>query len=383
MPRKRSGFTMIELLVVIGIIAFLATMTLNVLGDAADQAREAATATTVLKVNEMLEKRVGAYGRAMQGARLAKAGDALEKAAKQNMLPDTYGGRALAAVPVEPRLLRQRVAEILAYKFGFQKNFPQNFDESGDFLTANLQPGTNGIPDLLDQIKANPNMATPGQPSLNIIADPADASKWIPTNHTRVTESSEVLYYILTQTDVFGTPRAGSDSFQAGEIADTDGDGLMEFIDSWGQPLQFYRWPTRLINNDATNDAGALPVISATERQLAGKLIKGLRGTNTLIRDPLTIDPEDSLGLVWFELQRLQPPKPNLSLHVNPTTLHDFDVFHTPLIVSAGGDGYLGLLLPTDNSGTATHLCVPSFIYGDWELDDNITNRNRRSGGRN
>ena len=27
------------------------------------------------------------------------------------------------------------------------------------------------------------------------------------------------------------------------EVQDTDGDGLPEFVDAWGQPLQFFRWP--------------------------------------------------------------------------------------------------------------------------------------------
>jgi hypothetical protein len=33
------------------------------------------------------------------------------------------------------------------------------------------------------------------------------------------------------------------DDFTDKEVQDTDGDGLPEFIDAWGQPLQFYRWP--------------------------------------------------------------------------------------------------------------------------------------------
>ena len=33
------------------------------------------------------------------------------------------------------------------------------------------------------------------------------------------------------------------DDFTDREVQDTDGDGLPEFVDAWGQPLQFYRWP--------------------------------------------------------------------------------------------------------------------------------------------
>lgn len=62
-------------------------------------------------------------------------------------------------------------------------------------------------------------------------------------NHTHVTARSEMLYAILIE----GAGPLGSafepDDFTDREVADTDGDGLMEFVDPWGRPLQFYRWP--------------------------------------------------------------------------------------------------------------------------------------------
>ena len=33
------------------------------------------------------------------------------------------------------------------------------------------------------------------------------------------------------------------DDFTDREVQDTDHDGLPEFVDAWGQPLQFFRWP--------------------------------------------------------------------------------------------------------------------------------------------
>jgi prepilin-type N-terminal cleavage/methylation domain-containing protein len=62
-------------------------------------------------------------------------------------------------------------------------------------------------------------------------------------SHTHATARSEMLYAILVE----GTGPLGSsfsrDDFGPNEVADTDGDGLMEFVDAWGQPIQFYRWP--------------------------------------------------------------------------------------------------------------------------------------------
>jgi hypothetical protein len=39
-----------------------------------------------------------------------------------------------------------------------------------------------------------------------------------------------------------------ADSFSGNELADTDADNYMELVDAWGNPLRFYRWPTRLLH---------------------------------------------------------------------------------------------------------------------------------------
>ena len=61
--------------------------------------------------------------------------------------------------------------------------------------------------------------------------------------HKHNTARSEMLYALLVE----GSGPLGSvfsrDDFTDKEVQDTDNDGLPEFIDAWGQPLQFYRWP--------------------------------------------------------------------------------------------------------------------------------------------
>ncbi len=61
--------------------------------------------------------------------------------------------------------------------------------------------------------------------------------------HQHNTARSEVLYAVLVE----GSGPFGSifnrDEFTDKEVQDTDGDGMPEFVDAWGQPLQFYRWP--------------------------------------------------------------------------------------------------------------------------------------------
>jgi prepilin-type N-terminal cleavage/methylation domain-containing protein len=62
-------------------------------------------------------------------------------------------------------------------------------------------------------------------------------------SHIHSTARSEMLYALLVE----GTGPLGSvfspDEFTDREVKDTDGDGLPEFVDAWGQPLQFFRWP--------------------------------------------------------------------------------------------------------------------------------------------
>ncbi len=62
-------------------------------------------------------------------------------------------------------------------------------------------------------------------------------------NHTHKTARAEMLYAVLVE----GVGPLGSvfkrDDFTNREVGDTDGDGLMEFIDGWGEPIQFFRWP--------------------------------------------------------------------------------------------------------------------------------------------
>jgi type II secretory pathway pseudopilin PulG len=86
-------------------------------------------------------------------------------------------------------------------------------------------------------------------------------------NHTHKTARSEVLYALLVE----GQGPLGSvfskDDFTDKEVRDTDGDGMPEFVDAWGEPLQFFRWPIYYhsdlqrgvpVNNNFNPQAGAL-----------------------------------------------------------------------------------------------------------------------------
>ena len=63
------------------------------------------------------------------------------------------------------------------------------------------------------------------------------------TNHRHKTARAEMLYALLVE----GIGPLGSvfnrEDFRDTEVKDTDNDGVPEFVDGWGEPLQFFRWP--------------------------------------------------------------------------------------------------------------------------------------------
>ena len=69
-------------------------------------------------------------------------------------------------------------------------------------------------------------------------------------------------------------------------------------------------------------------------------------------RDLLLTDPDDPVGRLYSELERLDgnEGRPLFSVEFNEEKYHTPETYHTPLIVSAGKDGELGLREPNDTN---------------------------------
>jgi prepilin-type N-terminal cleavage/methylation domain-containing protein len=412
------GFTLIELLMVIAIIGIMLTMSLVVMFGITDQASEEATNSTIQKVNRLLELRIDSFNRAFPGNSAQ-----WEAAFISHVAREVATREGVPQARAEALLKRfaegSPVWQILAKKASYRFEFPQRMEEILAGAPFNNDSNSNTIPDTLELKLLRPTaeqQLRDGYDSIPPNASPTAGeitarmnALWAIHNLDRTTESSELLYFFLFHSGNFGSAEVSRDEFTEKEIADTDGDGLREFVDAWGQPLRFYRWPTRLIDpslplgafapnfateNDPTDlmtvlsvdrarvDVGAREV-DQLERNVAELLIKGLprklQFTNAYITaaciskidrpgitdvdviippDPLLRDPDDPAGLLYSLLESGIPTgnfTVDLSWEFNEQNYHTPDTFHAPLIVSPGLDGILGLYEPFD-VGTASDI---------------------------
>ena len=319
---------MIELLVVITIIAILATLTLQVVGGLLGQARDSATKATISKVQTLLNSRSQAFDRLLK--RKGYLVGTVEYSAAQTNYPNA---------PVSTQ-------KIVAIKYLQMKYFPQL---ASDVTLQTLQPN----------IYKNANAT-----------------------------SVEILYDFLTQANVLGDSPLGTDSFSSAEVKDTDNDGLPEILDGWGKPMRFYRWPTRFFRSQgqsppssATPNGFLNPITTAANPNQSPPYPQGYNDVATAqllfstlptfsgnLANDLQRDPDDPLqeclsNLIYFESQ-----------------FHTPATFHVFLVVSAGPDGQFGMFAPEDTANFGHLGAVNPNAVG--ALNDDIISLNVRAGGK-
>jgi prepilin-type N-terminal cleavage/methylation domain-containing protein len=353
---RRAGFSLIEILVVIGLIAFLTAALVAVVPRVANASKVAATRATIKKVDELLNDRINGFRRWIQRQ-------------------DQQAGSGIPSY-VDLGIYQQvgnnlQVAKAICIKKLFAQAFAQTYSELPNSIqTANPRTGPQGLGD-----------------------------------------SAGCLYLILTKGPLFDTEPPSAADLKAIEIADTDGDGIPEIVDAWGQPLRFYRWPTRLVRPSTASPPNApgqidevplippspltLTMIGAAPRtslpvwianhayNVGDKIVSGaaattgyslvyqcvVAGTSSganpfpgpspivgttitdggvtwqLLLDPLSIDPDDPYSIAATAQPNWLSETPSSSSPVPAITPNTWSV---PLIVSCGTDGQLGLYEPND-----------------------------------
>lgn len=368
---RPSAFTLIEILIVVTIISILAGALGVTINNMMTNAREAQTTATLRKIDGLIVERQQGLQRAFEGRDFIRyvdtTHDELIAGDPANGVPQVHG-------------LSRKAVEAVARKNFARLFFPQRFVEMLDVRTG-PPPGTLGADGIPDRIQFDDVNGT-------AVTWTGGAIK-TPTNHDPTTESAELLYFALTRMEVFGTPLTAVDDFSTREVADTDNDGLPEFIDGWGNPLRYYRWPTRLfkpyglfgangvpgaVGDDVDSPAGADfadlyeigwpgtdDVFIPTEvRNLAETYIEGLPRAPVLSGglpipgdyDQLNLDPDDAFGILLHTAQPLSVQGIRMLDSVSESRFHTLDTYHRPLVVSAGADGVMGLYEATHNEDT-------------------------------
>jgi prepilin-type N-terminal cleavage/methylation domain-containing protein len=209
--RGRSAFTMIELLVVVSIIGLLLAITVGTVFRVRSSSQARDTEALVSKVNSGLDEQMKA---AVDQAR----DDFINpSSAAANPLNSAYWSNVMNLAGGD-----MDRAKVLYVKMKVLREFPENFTEA-------LTPAYN-------------NYGVPPKPSYVSMLAGINAG---PSPDTTL-EGAVMLYMALQQT------RRGM-SFKAQDVAGNNGIGTINvrgkdfsvFMDVWGNPIRFVRWPTQ------------------------------------------------------------------------------------------------------------------------------------------
>ncbi len=286
-PGRRAGFTLTELLTVMTIIGIILIFILIAAQDSRRRAEEAATLSLITKLETGITDRLDALLQTRP-----------EPSFGHDLLARIYPNGNLPTSMVSPHR-----AQVIAWFDYIKRELPDVF------FIQNLTPGSQDYPiNFAANPFPDPNGTSPIQnfvlplaggsiflPSINDFAfspgegvygasytaaaglyknlgfapagyDGVDnngdglidefgegGNATVRTNlaaHKHRTARSEMLYAILVECAGPLGSIFSRDDFTEREVKDTDGDGLPEFVDAWGEPLQFFRWPL-LYNSQA------------------------------------------------------------------------------------------------------------------------------------
>jgi type II secretory pathway pseudopilin PulG len=244
---------MVELLVAILIISILAGLILGVASVAGETARAATTRNIITRLHTLLMEHYDTYK-----TRRVRLASGVEAAINDRFPANSPGrGRALA----EARLYALREMMLM--------EIPDRWSD-----IALTDPETGRAPAIRPPVYLDAVGTSNGRTALaNMflrryvsIANPPSSLRQPPTvDELTSNQGAECLYLIITLATADGEARS---QFHESDIGDTDGDGAPEFLDGWGQPINFLRWAPGFDSQIQLN-ANLLEDLSPEDQKLA------------------------------------------------------------------------------------------------------------------
>jgi prepilin-type N-terminal cleavage/methylation domain-containing protein len=222
--KTQGGFTLVELLMAISIIVILSTLTIAVLRSAEDDARASRTKSVLANVRTVIQRRMEAY--------------------ETRRLPFRLDDVGVTTDLDQMREIRKRMlAEWFRAEMPTQLADLEQFPSSATIATEPL---------LAERLlRRPPAMVSRLRRALRFNTPNGTGQATHGNNATN--QSAECLYAILQNS--WDGDRRGTHFLSPQEIGDTDGDGMQEVLDAWGDPLQFVILVARDSNGDGQVDA--------------------------------------------------------------------------------------------------------------------------------
>ena len=299
--KNDHGFTLIELLVVIAILAAVSGMFVLAYRGAQQESNLQKTRGTIQKINEVINSRMQEY----------------------ESYPVPLGISATASPAAggsKPALIDR--ARLLMLRDIIRTEMPDHPDDlkatrywtnisNPPVVIRPVQTGLfdGGFPVLVPRTNILPVGLTSRASALysrlastiSVLVD----EPWDKTN-----SNAELLYLIVEASELDGS--SAIELFGSSEIGDTDNDGLNEFLDAYGNPIRWIRWPS------------GYPALARS------------------YPDMLDFSIVDSSGNLTLDSEPADRIKADPGWRASDAALRP-GIYPLPLIVSAGQDGYFGL----------------------------------------
>lgn len=232
MNRRARGFTLVEVLIVIAIIGIVTGLFLSGMSHAAGSAREARTKAMIARLDAVIQTRWESYRTRRVPINPSSSNRTSNEAARLRALRD-----------LQRLEMPNRYSDITS-KINDWPNCPAIDTGSMGSNTGITLPALSRAYLRAINTKAtrNPGQTLPGIPNY---------------------EGPECLYLVVTL-GAIEEDASPIDQFRQLDVGDKDSDGMNEFHDAWGNPIDMIRWPVAFVS-DVQPDTGPIEALGDAE----------------------------------------------------------------------------------------------------------------------